>query len=160
FDRSGEVDETGPYPVIHGVLICGDTSKWGYDYLREAWTDEVLAAYEGIDSYANHDKAGEDRDVLDKVGWFKNVRSRTDGRPEGDYCLIPEHPLTPRIVFAAKHNPKLFPMSHRAHVKWGTRNGRRVVEGITQAISVDVVGTGGTTGGLFESAPGVRPVGT
>lgn len=154
----GTVDESGPYPVIRGVLICGLTSEHGYDYLPGAWTDEALKQYDGVASYANHDRNGEPRDVNDKVGWFENPRRRPDGRPEGDYCLNPEHPLCKSVVWAAKHKPDFYAMSHRAHVAYGTRNGRKVVESFGRIHSVDLVGKGGTTGGIFEHGKGGGPV--
>ncbi|MBA4192224.1 MAG: hypothetical protein C0467_30005 [Planctomycetaceae bacterium] len=157
FDFSGgAVDEGGPYPVIKGVLICGLTSKHGYDYLPSAWSDEDLKRYEGISSYEGH-KDGP-RLPSEKVGWFQNVRRRPDGRPEGDYVLEPDHQMTPRVIRAAKHNPKGFMLSHQANVKWGMKDGRRVVEGFKNIHSVDLVGDGGTTGGIFESAPGSKAV--
>ena len=154
FDFSGgKVDESGPYPIIRGVLLCGLTSEHGYDYLPAAF-NAVLPQYEGIPSYEGH-KDGP-RQPSEKVGWFRNVRQRRDGRPEADYYLEPDHPLTPRLIRAAKHYPAAFAMSHQAHVNFGDRNGRKVVESFKPGraiISVDVVDRGGTTGGLFEHAP-------
>ncbi|HXD85496.1 MAG TPA: hypothetical protein VN641_03315, partial [Urbifossiella sp.] len=49
---------------------------------------------------------------------------RAAGRPEADYYLEPDHPLTPRLIRAAKHYPAAFAMSHQAHVNFGDRNGR------------------------------------
>ena len=89
-----------------------------------------------------------------KLGWWENVTTREDGRPQGDYCLNPKHPLAPAVIWAAKHRPNFYTMSHVADVKKVKRpDGRIVVESIVgRAHSVDLVDTGGTTGGLFESA--------
>ena len=154
FDFSGgTVEETDAGPVIRGVTICGFNSVHGYDYLpAEVWGNgRAKEIYEGVPSYADHDK----RSVTTKLGWWSNVGVKEDGRPKGDYHLCPEHPMCKSVVWAAKYNPGFFAVSHQAHVKWGTRNGRKVVEGITgRAISVDLVDKGGTLGGLFESAHG------
>jgi hypothetical protein len=147
------VDESGPYPIIRGVRLCGLTSEHGYDYLPTAWAGNALKLYEGIDSYEGH-KDGV-RLPSEKVGVFRNITRRPDGTPQGDYLLEPDHPMTPRLIRAAKHNPTLYAMSHQAHVRWGTRDGRKVVEGLGRVHSVDVVSRGGTTGGIFEAAPAV-----
>ncbi|VTT98931.1 Uncharacterized protein OS=Planctomyces brasiliensis (strain ATCC 49424 / DSM 5305 / JCM 21570 / NBRC 103401 / IFAM 1448) GN=Plabr_0221 PE=4 SV=1 [Gemmataceae bacterium] len=146
------VDESGPYPVIRGVSLCGLTSEHGYEYLPTAWTDADIKRYDGLPSYEGH--ADGTRKPSEKVGWFENSRRRPSGQPEADYFLEPDHPMTPRLIRAAKNNPKLFALSHTAHVRWGERSGRRVVEGFRSIHSVDVVDRGGTNGGIFESAPG------
>lgn len=148
---SPTVDESGAYPVIRGVSLCGLTSEHGYDYLPEAWTDADIKRYDGLPSYEGH--ADGTRKPSEKVGWFENPRRRANGQPEADYHLEPDHPMTPRLIRAAKNNPKLFALSHTAHVRWGERSGRRVVEGFRSIHSVDVVDRGGTNGGIFESAP-------
>lgn len=147
----GVVDESGPYPIIRGVLLCGLTSEHGYSYLPTAWTDEALGQYEGLDSYEGH-KDGP-RLPSEKVGVFHAPRRRADGRPEADYHLEPDHPLTPRLIRAARHDPTRYSLSHTAHVKWGSVNGKRVVEGFGRIHTADVVSRGGTTGGIFEHAP-------
>jgi len=153
----GRVDTSGPYPRIRAVRICGLVSEHGYDYSPRAWDDAAIRQYEGLPSYVGH--AAGVRHPADKVGWFENVRRRPDGTPEGDYCLNPKHPLAESVVWAAEHRPDFYAVSHRAHVgRWGTANGRRVVEGIGQALSVDLVSVGGTNGGLAESHPGERAV--
>ena len=149
----GTVDESGPYPVIRGVVICGLESVHGYGYDPAAcWAaGKAKAVYEGLWSYAGHG-AGE-RDPHAKLAWWENVRTRPDGRPEGDYCLNPEHLLCKSVVWAAKHKPDFYTMSHVADVRKVKRpDGRVVVESIGKAHSIDLVCTGGTTGGLFESA--------
>lgn len=155
----GTVDESGPYPIIRGVHLCGLESKHGYSYLPTAWTDAAIQQYDGADSYEGH-KAGP-RLPSEKVGVFHSPRRRQDGTPEADYHLEPDHPMTPRLIRAAKHDQSRYALSHRAHVQWGTRGGKRVVEGFGGVLTVDVVGSGGTTGGIFESAPtGGRTVST
>lgn len=153
----GRVDESGPYPVIRGVLLCGPTSEHGYDYPPSAWTDEDIRAYEGIKSFEGH-RDGQ-RFPSEMVGVFKNPRRRADGMPEADFHLEPDHPLTPRLIRAAKHDPSRFSFSQTAQVNFGTRGGRKVVEGFKRSAgrplihTVDVVNIGATTGGIFESAP-------
>lgn len=147
----GTVDESGPYPVIRGALICGLKSVHGYDYDPRCWENgRAKEIYEGLDSYVGH-KDGE-RDPREKLGWWENVRTRPDGRPEGDYCVCPEHPMAKTVVWAAKHKPDFVKFSHVADVKKAKQaNGRIAVESIGKAHSIDLVSTGGTTGSLLES---------
>ena len=111
--------------------------------------------YEGLDSYVGHAEGDEDR-TGEKLGWWENVSVREDGRPQGDYCLNPKHPLAPAVIWAAKHRPSFYKMSHVADVRKVKKpDGRIVVETMARrAHSVDLVGDGGTTETLLESGRG------
>jgi hypothetical protein len=146
--EGGTVDESGPYPVIRGALICGLRSQHGYDYLAESWTPDALRQYAERPCYEGHRNGP--RLPSEKVGIWRDPRVAPDGRPVGDIHLEPDHPMTPRLVRAAKHDPKRYAFSHRAEVSFGKRAGRKVVESLGRVYSVDVVDYGGTTAGIFE----------
>jgi hypothetical protein len=161
-DLSGRVEMTAAGPILHGALICGDESEWGYPYPRSLWTDATLLTYEGLPSFTGHNTTGEQPDPDKKLGWWTNVRRRpNDGRPEGDYHLNPKHTLCESVVWAAEHNPSFYAFSHQAYLRKETVAGKLTVTGIVKPVSVDLVVRGATTGGIFEHAPiGVRKVTT
>jgi len=153
----GRVDRSGPYPRVLDVAICGLSSVHGYEYDRRCWENgRAKAMYEGLNSYVGHgdgDRTGE------KLGWWENVRTRPDGRPCGDYCLNPKHPLAESVLWAAEHKPDFYTVSHVADVKKARRpDGRVVVESMAgRAHSIDLVDVGGTQGSLRESGHQRRP---
>lgn len=149
----GKVDRSGPYPRIKGVVICGLRSVHGYEYDPRVWENgRAKAMYEGLDSFVGHAPDDQDR-TAGKLGWWENVTVRTDGKPQGDYCLNPKHPLAESVLWAAQYRPDFYKMSHVADVRKVKKpDGRIVVENMAaRARSIDLVENGGTTETLFES---------
>jgi len=111
------------------------------------------ALYEGASVRINHqsDEGSSDRDAGDVLGELRNVRS-TQGGLLGDLHLLTSHPMTPRVIEAAKRMPRAYGLSHNVsdwdgHYEGGTY----VVTAIREVESVDLVADPATTKGLFES---------
>jgi hypothetical protein len=133
----------------------------GYRYLPPAWTDADIEAYDWLPCYDGH--AAYPRSAEEEVGWFQNTRRRANGCPEADLYLHRTHPLTPYLIYAARHDPSAFALSHVAHgvlrdCRRKDRNIERVVVGFKKSrggpkiLCVDVIkGCGGTTAGLFDA---------
>lgn len=150
FGAGGRVRRDGPYPVIPGVLICGFESANNRGYKPTAWAGDRVKRYEGVDSFVNH--ANGERAAGDKLGWFENVAVRPDGKPVGDYCLNPKHPLAESVLWAAEHKPGFYGMSHVANCKTSrSPDGREMIEEVVEVLSVDLVANPATTTSLFES---------
>lgn len=146
---SGKVDRDAG--VIRGVRVCGASSANGNDYAAGSFGN--CRQYEGRHVYLNHDHAGRERSVADKLGWLENVRPDADGTPRGDFHILKSHPAAGSVLEAAERNPSLFGFSHVARCRYSPApGGRKRVEAVEEVQSVDLVSTPATTGGFFESA--------
>lgn len=152
FTGQGKVDRENK--VIRDVKLVGKQSKWGYTYTDSA-LKEAVPLYEGVPVYENHakrdGKESSERLVEDKVGWIENVRWRADGN-YGDFHFLESHPHTGMFLEWAERNPKGIGFSQVAYgKKKGKRGAVQYVESINEVLSVDLVGSPATTGGMFES---------
>lgn len=152
YTGQGQVDPENH--VIRDVKLVGKQSKWGYTYTDEALQGAV-PLYEGVPVYENHaekaDKGRGERRVEDKVGWIENVRWKADGN-YGDFHFLESHPHTPMFLEWATRNPKGIGFSQVAFgKKKGKRGALQYVESINEVLSVDLVASPATTGGMFES---------
>jgi hypothetical protein len=141
--------------VLRGVRILGLKSGNGREYCPRGLA-AACGLYEGRPCYVNHPtREREPRRVEDKCGWLENVRQAGDGGLTGDLHLLKSHPMTPRVLEAARVRPELFMLSHNAVGR--ERHGSRgaVIEGISRVDSVDIVSEGATVTSLFEH--GYRP---
>jgi hypothetical protein len=141
--------------LIEGVKMVGLSSpSRNRVYLESALTD-AIEMYEGTTANIGHLKPEGSRvkgDTAAIAGNYRNVRMVEGKGLYGDLQLMPSHPMTSRILWAAENAPELFCLSHHAGGK-GRMNdeGVQEVTEITAVASVDVVGRGGTTASLFES---------
>jgi hypothetical protein len=136
--------------VVAGVCICGLSSANGRDYppdvLRKAATK-----YEGAQVYLDHvDGGGKSRGVREWFGEIRNVRSRPDGRPEGDLHYPAEHNFAAEFAGRATNFPRSLGLSHVVEAKTSRRDGREVVEEISRVESVDLVASPATNTSLKE----------
>ena len=141
--------------VIKGVKMVGLKSPSRNRVYTENGLKVAVELYEGRPSNVGHLPPEGSRKKADPstiTGQFRNVRFVEGKGGFGDLNLIPGHPMTPRIKWAAENAPGLFCLSHHAGGRGTVRDGVHVIESITAVASVDVVGLGGTTSSLFESA--------
>ena len=147
-DYGLRVDEQNA--VLRGVRILGLRSGNGREYCPRGLA-AACGLYEGKPCYVNHPaSAREVRRVEDKCGWLENIRQAGDGGLTGDLRLLKSHPMTPRVLEAARVRPELFMLSHNAVGR--ERHGSRgaIIEGIARVDSVDIVSEGATCSSLFE----------
>ena len=138
--------------VIRGVKVLGRVSKNGREYTDKAMSDGVKL-YEGLKVNVDHpDKSRPkaERGFLEGFGELRNVRKEQDG-VYGDLHYLKSHSAAETICEAAERFPKQFGLSHNAEGDVVQRGGKMVVESLTSAVSVDIVGRPATNEGLFES---------
>lgn|GEM_PF-2164201 len=136
--------------VIRDVKILGRQSKKGHEYSESA-IQQAAKLYEGLEVNLNHPKgnASEVRDIADGWGQLKNVHVGTDGA-YGDLHYLKEHAQTPVIIERVKRGMRIG-LSHNARGNAATRGGKKIVESVAQAYSVDLVSRPATSDSLFES---------
>ena len=149
---TGRVDRTGAYPIVRGVLLCGEKSKWGRQYQREAFASPKI--YEGKSSFLNHQSKPGNRDVESKIAWVVSESRNADGLPIGDVGFNPKHPYTESTLWLIENRPADVMMSHVADVDESVQaGGQKSVTKINEVFSVDFVTNGATTKSIFEGAP-------
>lgn len=139
--------------VIRGVKILGINSRNGRTYLPEALA-AAARLYENAKVNINHPKGRPDgpRDYQDRIGVIRNVVAREGEGLFADFHFNPKHALAEQLVWDAEHAPENVGFSHNVQARCARRDGRLVVETITQVQSVDLVADPATTRGLFEAA--------
>jgi len=138
--------------VIRGVKILGITSRNGRTYLPEALA-AAARLYENAKVNVNHPKGRPDgpRDYQDRIGVIRNVAAREGEGLFADFHFNPKHALAEQLAWDAEHAPENVGFSHNVQARCARRDGRLVVEAITQVQSVDLVADPATTRGLFEA---------
>ena len=142
--------------TLKGVKMVGLESPSRNRVYLESGLQEAVGLYEGTTVNCGHLKPVGNREPGDTtaiMGTFTNVVFVESKGLFGDLTLIPAHPMTDRMIWAAENAPQLFCMSHHAGGTGVRRSdGIQEIQKITKVASVDVVGDGGTTKSLFESA--------
>jgi len=139
--------------VIRGVKVLGLASRNGRTYLPDALA-AAARLYENAKVNVNHPKGRPDgpRDYQDRIGLIRNVVARPDEGLFADFHFNPKHALAEQLAWDAEHAPENVGFSHNVQARCTRRDGRLVVEAITQVQSVDLVADPATTRGLFEAA--------
>ncbi len=142
--------------ILYGVKLLGEASQnqAPRDNLYPKTTRaKAITLLEGRRVYVNHPRkseAGETRRYEDGMGVARAVEERGDGL-YGNYHFNPKHPLAEQLFWDAEHAPGDLGFSINGNGKTVRRNGRNLVEEITELFSVDLVSRPATTKGLFES---------
>jgi len=148
---------------IRNVLLCGTTSRNGYDIPPSAFGDyeRVRSLYEGRPVYANHPDAEAvrgsrsshnvlaKRSIQDLAGKIVNVRLE-GGRPRGDIETrgCPQGPL---VLGLASADIRGVGLSHVAFYSLRESASKPSVEIVKEVVSVDVVCGPATTNTFHES---------
>jgi len=150
-------------PCLRGVRVLGTRSGNGRTY-EPAGLAAAAGLYEGISCFANHRQNNREQcRVEDKLGWLSGIHQAADGSLVGDLNLLASHPMTPRILEAARRRPELFALSHDAIGAERAGSRGTIIEAVREVFSVDVVSQGATATSLWESrgwpqrAPAPRP---
>lgn len=157
--KADKVDEEAG--IIYDLVMWGPTSERGRDY-PESTMRNALPLLEGLQCIVDHVvKPGEEPSVHNVLGIWRAPRV-VDGKTRGNLHYFKAHPISDRLVEAAKrpdlHSALGFSLNARGNSR---REGNRdVVESITSVRSVDLVYRGATTASLFESAGGNTTVTT
>ena len=139
--------------ILRGVKILGLRSRNGRAYLPEA-LKRAATLYEGAKVNVNHAKgpAAGPRDYQDRIGVIRKVAAREGEGLFADFHFNPKHALAEQLAWDAEHAPENVGFSHNVRARCARRDGRLIVEAITQVQSVDLVADPATTRGLFEAA--------
>jgi hypothetical protein len=151
-------DATTGEIVIRRVKILGErSSNLNPDGTRNRYPldarKKAVPLYEGVSVFLNHpDRStpGRERGYDEKLGSLHGVEALTEGN-FGDLHLNPKHPRAEQIAWDAEHKPGRLGLSHNAQGRGRAQGGDYLVEEIVHVRSVDLVGAGATTRGLFES---------
>jgi hypothetical protein len=145
------VDRSGAYPVVRGVLLCGNTSANRRRYRKEAFAGDRVKRYESRPVFLDHGDPRGPRKYGDKIATVENARLRSDGMPVGDLAVNPKHPLAEAFLWDAEHKPKSCGMSHVANCETVTgKDGWEEITEVVEVVSVDLVTDPATTKGLHE----------
>ena len=151
----GRVDRSGSYPVVRGVLLCGENSKNGRIYRREAFGGGRHKKYEGKPVFIGHGDFKKARSYSEQLGWIENVRLNSSGMPIGDVGIKPGHPMAEAVLWDCENRPQAAGMSHVARCQ--TRAGKGKVEEVVsleEVESVDLVLDPATTKNFYEQRGG------
>jgi len=145
--------------IIYGVKVCGLTSQNRRSYAERALRDAV-PLYEGVRVNVDHpsrkDPHGERR-FVEGFGILRAVHFEPNRGLFADLHFSTAHPLAGHVLECAEKFPNSFGLSHNAAGETVRRNGRDVVESISDVVSVDIVASPASTEGLFESTGGQDP---
>lgn len=147
--RAARIDRDAS--VIRGVKVLGLDSKNGRTYSESALR-EAVSLYQGKQVNVDHID-GQRRSYRDRIGKLANIELRADGL-YGDLLVNPKHPLAEQLFWDAQNSPDSVGLSHDVTGRTTARNGRIVVEAISDVRSVDLVAEPATTRSLYE---GVDP---
>jgi hypothetical protein len=140
--------------IVYNVKVLGKKSRNGKEYTPSAINDAIRLC-EGATSYQNHPT----KEELDNGGRFTEKRfGRIRGmfKENGEaYCkqyhFNPKHPYASQFIWQIQNDPNGIGLSYfgdgEGYIKG---NGVKVIENLTQCISVDLVDNPGTTMSLFE----------
>lgn len=136
--------------VIKNVVILSEHSLNKRNYTEDCQR-KATTIFEGMKSFVDHGKDGENRKVRDLIGYYSNVHYvAEEKKTKGDLNLIPDEPETGKILKMAETMPHLVGNSIHARGRYNTKDGIDVVEEIIEAFSGDIVTNPATTKGLFE----------
>jgi hypothetical protein len=138
--------------TLRNVVLCGPTSKNGYNYPPSCFGDNqhVIALYENKPVCIDHNSENPlVRGLRDIAGFIKNVRFE-NGRPVGDIELESAIDCGVDLLGLAQRKRKGIGMSHVAKCKMS--RDKRTVELVEQVVTVDVVVNPATTSTFFEQA--------
>ena len=130
--------DDGETTILRDVLIVGRVSKNRVDYLDEA-LNAGCRLYESANAFVGHDRAEKGQTLKENLGVYRNPRVAADGI-HADHAMPTADPLTPKLVWRAKHAPKNIGYSHDSSCSWHLDSkGRKQVYSIDTVHSVDVV---------------------
>lgn len=138
--------------IIRGVKLCGFESRNGRSYPQPVLS-AATRLYEGAKVYVDHPqrtKLSEDRSFRDWAGNVRGVRMESNGL-YGDLHLRTKSNDYEALIEAAEKNWADFGLSHVAECNVVKKNGKAVVESISEVYSVDVVTDPATNLCLTES---------
>ena len=137
--------------IIHGVKICGLNSANGRTYAESALRDAV-PLYEGVAVRFDHPKnLSTERKFVEGFGALRAVRFVPGQGLFGDLYFSTAHPLAGHVLECATKFPNNFGLSHNVIGETSRRNGKTVVDFISDVQSVDIVSEPATSRGLFEA---------
>ena len=142
-------EDNGETTVLKDVLILGKTSRNRVDYLDEA-LNNGHRLFESANAFVGHDRDGKGQTLKENLGVYRNPRVAADGI-HADHAMPTSDPLTPKLVWRAKHAPKNIGYSPDFDCHWNLDSkGRKQVYSIDRVMSCDVVMRPGTTNGMKE----------
>ena len=149
--------------VARGLLICGPKSKKGRTY-PESTRSRAAHLYEGAEVNLDHklarslglskgsDAADVNRGVMEKVGRLTRPRDDPQRGLVADFEYLRNHPFAKIFEEYHERMPEQIGFSHVVDGRTNGPAGKEIVEDITKVFSADIVGSPGTTNGLFESS--------
>lgn len=141
--------------IIKGVSLLGPSRKDGKrDYTESCLSNAVTAGlFEGVQAFINHPSLEEEkqgrRDVRNLAGYYDNTRIQ-DGMVKADAHLL-NNDNGNLYIDIAENMPNVAGHSQFADGKWRRENGKQIVDELTKVFSVDLVASGATTNGMFDS---------
>lgn len=142
--------------IIYGVKLLGERSRnappFDHDYPRST-REAAISLIEGLGVYVNHDTPGntDTRPYQERMGVIRNVRESGKGL-FGDWHFCPDHSLAKQAFWDADNAPQNLGFSINGNgSKSKGKDGRTIVESITDLASIDLVSRPATTYGLRES---------
>ena len=139
--------------VVFDVKILGHHSDNNRFYSPGAMK-AAIPLYENKFVNIDHpDKPLAQRSSLDRTAWLENVRYVDSDGLRGDlHFLLPLDDYQKKVIWAAENKPSAWGLSHNADGRGAEdRQGRFVIEAITDVRSVDLVPEPATNRSLFES---------
>jgi hypothetical protein len=139
--------------VLKGVKILGLHSRNNRSYDTDGVRSRGAALMEGARVYVDHaDTPRASRSYRDSFGVFEGVSFVAGKGFYGTLRYNREHGLARQFEWDVKNAPRSLGFSINANVRLGGTDGagRRVVEGIEEIRSVDLVSRPATTSGVFE----------
>ena len=155
-----EVDEQRC--VIRGVKVLGIAGKNKHRTYPLRIIESAASLYDGRPVNINHPRPGDDtRDFHDRFGWLENVRLG-DGGLFADLRYNPEHQDASKVLWFARHNPKMLGLSPDHYIREADEHGNALMPGsryagprtVTEIVhvhAVDLVADPSTTNGLKEA---------
>jgi len=157
-EAGAEVDEE--QHVVRGVkLFDANRNRNGRKYSDKA-VGQLQHLYEGLLVNIDHAEKGKSASVFNRNGKIANVQQPAAGKLYGDWHFNPKHPITEQLIWAARHQPETLGFSHRVIAVTRKEKGQQVIEDITSALSLDLVGDPSTTTTLFESKETIMDLAT
>jgi hypothetical protein len=152
--ESGSIDRANS--IVRNVRVVGSRSKNGRKYPVPVLEKhlELYAAPVNV-GHHRHPITGMPVEVppYDKFGRLLEPRVRDSGI-HAHLKYNPKHVFAEPFLWACENDQKAYSFSPFKQVKWLPqldKDGDRVAESILNVVSVDIVDTGGTTSGIFES---------
>jgi hypothetical protein len=142
--------------VIRGVKFLGEQSANpppNHNYYPRSTRERAVRLLEGSRINVNHPQGKADplaRPYEHGLGVARNVKETGTGL-HGDFHFNPKHPLASQILWDAQNAPQRLGFSINAFADSIRNDGqRKIIEGISEVYSIDLVSRPATTRGLFE----------